>query len=45
LRWPLVLEEYGVILEYLPGKKNVVAGALSCLNIDSLKIQDAKEKH
>jgi hypothetical protein len=35
----LLLEEYGVIFEYLPGKKNVVADALSCLDIDSLKIR------
>jgi hypothetical protein len=40
--WLLPLEEYGVTFEYLPGKKNVgtVADALSCLDIDSLKIQE-----
>jgi hypothetical protein len=40
--WLLLLEEYGVTFEYLPGKKqkNVVADALSCLEIDSLKIQE-----
>jgi hypothetical protein len=40
--WLLLLEEYGVTYEYLPGKKNVntVADALSCLDIDSLKIQE-----
>jgi hypothetical protein len=40
--WLSLLEEYAVILEYLPGKmhKNVVADALSCLDIDSLKIQE-----
>jgi hypothetical protein len=32
LRWLLLLEEYGVTFEYLPGKKNVVADALSCLD-------------
>jgi hypothetical protein len=34
-----LLEEYGVTFEYHPGKKNVVADALSCLDIDELRIQ------
>jgi RNase H-like domain found in reverse transcriptase len=38
LRWLLLLEEYGVTFEYLPGKKYVVADALSCLDIDEMKI-------
>ena len=38
LRWLLLLEEYGVTFEYLPGKKNGVADALSCLDIDELMI-------
>jgi hypothetical protein len=38
MRWLLLLEEYGVTFEYLPGKKNVVADPLSCLNIDELTI-------
>jgi hypothetical protein len=40
--WLLVLEEYGLIFEYLPGKmhKHVVADALSRLDINSLKIQE-----
>jgi hypothetical protein len=40
--WLLLLDEYGVTFEYLPGKKNVVALADSSthLDIDSLKIQE-----
>jgi hypothetical protein len=40
--WLLLLEEYGVTFDYLPGKKqkNVVVNALSHLDIDSLKIQE-----
>jgi hypothetical protein len=38
--WLLLLEEYGVTFDFLPGKKNVatLADALSRLDIDSLKI-------
>jgi hypothetical protein len=38
--WFLLLGEYGVTFEYLPGKiqKNVIADDLSRLDIDSLKI-------
>jgi hypothetical protein len=46
--WLLLLEEYEVTFEHLPGKKqkNVasVADVLSHLDIDSLKIQDDKEE-
>jgi hypothetical protein len=42
--WLLLLEEYGVTFEYLPGSKQknvaVVADALSHNAIDSLKIQE-----
>jgi hypothetical protein len=40
--WILLLEEYGVTFEYLPGKKYADTGAdaLSRLDIDSLKIQE-----
>jgi hypothetical protein len=40
--WLLLLEEYGVTFEYLPEKRQkiIVADALSCLDIDSLKIQE-----
>jgi hypothetical protein len=34
----LLLEEYGVTLEYFPGKKNVVVDALYLLDIDDMKI-------
>jgi hypothetical protein len=46
LRWLLLFEEYGLTFEYLPGKnkKNVVADALSRLDIDSLKIQEEEEE-
>jgi hypothetical protein len=40
----LLLEEYGVTFEYLPGKKNTVADDLSRLDIDSLKIQEETEE-
>jgi hypothetical protein len=42
LCWILILEEYGVTLEYLTGKKNTVrvTDALSYVDIDILKIQE-----
>jgi hypothetical protein len=44
--WHLLLEEYGVTFEYLPGKKIVAddLDASSRLDIDSLKIQEGKEE-
>jgi hypothetical protein len=36
----LLLEEHGVSFEYVPGKKYVLADALSHLDIDDLKIQE-----
>jgi hypothetical protein len=46
LCWLLLLEEYGVTFEYLPGKKNVVTvvDTLSRLDIDRLKIQEETEE-
>jgi hypothetical protein len=41
--WLLLLEEYGVSFEYLPGKKNNVADALSSFDIDSLEIQEEEK--
>jgi hypothetical protein len=39
----LLLEEYGVTFEYLPGKKNV-ANALYRLDIDNMNIQEETEE-
>jgi hypothetical protein len=46
LCWLLLLEQYGVTFEYLPGKKKVctVANTSSHLDINSLKIQNDKEE-
>jgi hypothetical protein len=44
LRCLLLLEEYRITLEYLPGKKYVNADALSRLDIDSLKIQEETQE-
>jgi hypothetical protein len=35
MRWRLIIEEYGPTLHYIQGKKNVVADALSRLDIDT----------
>jgi hypothetical protein len=44
LCWLLLLKEYGVTFEYLPGEKNVdtIEDALSRLDIDSLKSRNIK---
>ena len=34
MRWRLTIEEFGPELIYIPGNKNIVADALSCLNMD-----------
>jgi hypothetical protein len=36
------LGEYGEKFEYFPGKKNIVSNALSCLDIDELRIHQKK---
>jgi hypothetical protein len=41
--WLLLLEEYGVRFEYLPGKKNLVADASCRRDIDNLMIQEEEE--
>jgi hypothetical protein len=43
--WILLLQEYGVTFEYLPGKKNVIADALSRLEIDRQKKKQNKYNH
>jgi hypothetical protein len=44
LHWLLLLEEYRVTFEYFQGKRNIVADALSHLDIDSLKIQEEAQE-
>ena len=39
MRWRLLLEEYSPQLEYLPGSRNVVADALSRLQINTTPIE------
>jgi hypothetical protein len=41
--WLLLLEEYGVSFEYLPGKKFFVTNALFYLDIDYLKTQEEED--
>jgi hypothetical protein len=38
--WLLLLEEYGVTFEYLPGKKNIITDTLFRLDIKNLMIQE-----
>jgi ribonuclease HI len=39
-RWRLIVEEYGPKIVYLPGKRNIIADALSCL----LKLDEPHDK-
>jgi hypothetical protein len=44
MRWRLVLEEYGPELRYIKGEHNIVADALSRLDLDdSIPLADIKE--
>ena len=42
MRWQLLIEEFGPTIEYIKGPKNIVANALSRLNLVSLpsNVQD-----
>ena len=42
MKWWLVIEEFGPIIEYIEGPKNIIANALSRLNLISLpsNVQD-----
>jgi hypothetical protein len=46
LRWTLLLEEYGVTFEYIPGikRKNFALDDSSHLDTDSIKIQEEEEE-
>ena len=45
-RWRLIVEEYGPTIQYIPGVKNVVADALSCLPIlDTPPSSETSESH
>ena len=42
--WQLILEEYGSTFEYIKGKKNIVADALSHLNMEASSETPARYK-
>jgi hypothetical protein len=43
MKWRLYIEEYSPELQYIKGTHNVVAGALSRLEINETPIQDTRE--
>ena len=42
-RWILALQEYNLKWEYIPGKRNVVAGVLSRINLEDQTFDGEKE--
>jgi hypothetical protein len=45
MRWRLIIEEYGPELKYIKGERNVVADALSCLDMSSDKSHTLEETY
>jgi hypothetical protein len=43
MRWRLYIEEYSPDLHYIKGTHNVVADALSCLEIEETPLEDTQE--
>jgi hypothetical protein len=43
MRWRLYIEEYSPDLQYIKGTHNVVADALSCLEIEETPFEDTQE--
>jgi hypothetical protein len=45
MRWRLIIEEYGPELKYIKGERNIVAGALSHLDMSSNKSHNSEETY
>jgi hypothetical protein len=45
MRWRLIIEEYGPELKYIKGERNIVADALSRLDMSSDKSHTAEETY